>query len=135
MSQTNTINLEDCWLWAGSLNNCGYGRFRLGIKAYAAHRVVYESEVGLIPDGLVIDHLCRTPCCVNPEHLEPVTNKENILRGTAPSAVHARKTHCPRGHEYNEKNTYYQKKGGRQCRPCAVIIQRKRRQKHDNENN
>jgi hypothetical protein len=71
-----------CWLWLGSLRS-GYGRFSLNGKTCEAHRVSYEHLVGPIPQGMMIDHLCRTRCCINPDHLEPVTNAENIRRGQA----------------------------------------------------
>jgi hypothetical protein len=82
------------------------------------HRVSYEAFKGPIPDGLTIDHLCRNRACVNPEHLEPVTMRVNCLRGESPAAVHARKTHCPKGHEYSAENTYRHKGNHRMCKLC-----------------
>ena len=70
-----------CWLWVAMLGSGGYGRFKVGNKNVYAHRLSYEHHVGAIPEGLDLDHLCRTRCCVNPTHLEPVTRKENIRRG------------------------------------------------------
>ena len=70
-----------CWIWTGQTTIAGYGQFTRNRKTIYAHRAMYESEVGPIPEGLVIDHLCRTPSCVNPAHLEPVTNAENVRRG------------------------------------------------------
>lgn len=84
-----------------------------------AHRVFYEHHVGPIPLGLTIDHLCKVTRCVNPDHLEPVTQRVNTLRGDGPSAVNARKTHCPHGHEYTPDNTYVRKAGGRICKTCS----------------
>ncbi len=72
---------SDCWLWAGPLVASGYGRFQLNDQSWMAHRVAYTLLVGPIPVGLVLDHLCRNRRCVNPKHLEPVTSKENTLRG------------------------------------------------------
>lgn len=72
-----------CWIWQRSLNNQGYpiGTFaRFGKKTALAHRVMYEQQVGPIPQGLELDHTCRVPACVNPSHLEPVTQRENIHR-------------------------------------------------------
>lgn len=92
-----------CWLWIGGLDAYGYGQFDRHDKA---HRVAYEMLVGPIPEGLVIDHLCRVRRCVNPEHMEPVTHGENNLRGIGPAAVHAAQTHCIRGHEFTPENTY-----------------------------
>lgn len=118
---------DDCWKWTASLNSNGYGQLwdpEVG-RARGAHRIVYEMMVGPIPDGLTLDHLCRNRTCVRPDHLEPVTNRENILRGESPSASHAKKTHCPRGHEYTPENTY-QYARGRQCRTCVLAQQREK---------
>lgn len=108
---------DDCWLWTAAKDRHGYGRVRWeGLSSAMAHRVVYELLVGPIPGGLTLDHLCRTPSCVKPAHLEPVTLRENILRGDSPSARHAQKTHCPHGHEYD----YIDPRGARQCRRCRM---------------
>jgi hypothetical protein len=72
---------DTCWLWTGSSDRLGYGRFSTWPSVTLAHRFAYELLAGPIPDGLVIDHLCRTPSCVNPDHLEPVTQRENLRRG------------------------------------------------------
>jgi hypothetical protein len=91
------VKSDGCWLWLGSKSEHGYGYSGLfGLKW--AHRVAYRLCVGPIPEGLELDHLCRVPSCVNPEHLEPVTHRENVLRGINPWAANARKTHCPKGH-------------------------------------
>ena len=116
-----------CWEWAGALRRDGYGAFSVGSRTdgtsrqVLAHRVAYELLIGLIPDGLVIDHLCRNRGCVNPDHLEPVTNRENVRRGYVGAMAGARqaaKSHCPQGHEYDEANTYVDRSGGRYCRAC-----------------
>lgn len=109
--------LGPCWHWTGATSN-GYGRVRVDVDR-PAHRFAYELLVGPIPDGLVIDHLCRVRHCVNPAHLEAVTNAENILRGNGFSARHARKTHCPKGHPYDEANTLIRADGSRNCIACG----------------
>jgi len=106
----------ECWEFSGKASNRGYYQFRLPDGTQPpAHRVSYEFFRGAIPEGLHLDHLCRNPCCVNPEHLEPVTIKENLNRGIHKNAV---KTHCPQGHEYSEENTHYDPNGHRRCRLC-----------------
>jgi hypothetical protein len=108
----------DCWVWTAATTN-GYGVVQAepgSRRIVRAHRLVYELLVSPIPDGLQLDHLCRNRACVNPEHLEPVTRKENILRGTAPSAVHARKEACPQGHPYDRTVT----RRGTTERRCSV---------------
>lgn len=112
--------LTDCWVWPTQAAN-GYGRIRIGTidghdrtMAYT-HRVAYEALVGPIPDGLFLDHLCRNRACCNPTHLEPVTNRINVLRGKDTS-----RTHCIRGHEFTDENTYTFPSGRRNCRACRV---------------
>ena len=113
------IDVGDCWTWTGYVTNLGYGRVWANGKASPAHRVVYELLVGPIPADLTIDHLCKNTRCVNPDHLEAVTMRENVIRGTGPSAVNAAKTHCMYGHPFDEANTYLRRDGrGRQCRAC-----------------
>jgi len=72
---------EECWIWQGCINNKGYGKTSLDGRRMYAHRMSYEIINGRIPDGLVIDHLCRTPACVNPNHLRVTTHRENIVAG------------------------------------------------------
>lgn len=111
-----------CHLFLGALLN-GYGQIGDGQgKVVRAHRAAYELERGPIPAGLELDHLCRTPCCVNPYHLEPVTRRENQRRGMGPTGINARKTHCLRGHEFTPENTYLLPNGaGRSCKACIPI--------------
>lgn len=109
---------SDCWVWAGGTFWFGHGRFSLGRKTVMAHRFAYELLVGPIPEGLVLDHLCSNPPCVNPAHLEPVTSSENVRRGRGATAMRE-KTHCPQGHPYDEQNTYRRPSGGRICRECS----------------
>lgn len=107
----------DCWEWTGSTRE-GYGAVRFRGRNTLAHRVSYEHLVGPIPEGLELDHLCRNRRCVNPDHLEPVTHRENLLRGPSFSAKNARKSHCLRGHPFDEWNTWRDRKGSRHCRAC-----------------
>lgn len=116
-----------CWEWTGGKGRDGYGRFVImrGKRGfpYRAHRVAYEMSIGPIPEGLTLDHLCRNTLCVNPSHLEPVTNGENVLRGFGGSGINRRKTHCIRGHALTEDNIYRppRRPHTRQCRKCAAI--------------
>jgi hypothetical protein len=107
-----------CWNWTDWIRQDGYGRFFVDGKTKYAHRVAYELLKGPIPTGLTLDHLCRNRKCVNPDHLEAVTNKANILRGKAPQAKNARKTHCKKGHPLSGDNLYINPKGERNCRTC-----------------
>lgn len=119
---------ETCWLWTGSRKPEGYGEFGIGGRRKTlAHRYSYELAKGPIPAGLVIDHLCRVRACVNPAHLEAVTQQTNILRGVGPPAQHAKLTHCLRGHPLEGENLRISKDGSRRCRTCA----RKHRLDHE----
>lgn len=119
-----------CWNWAGSLvgrnakSPAERGVFYLGPghdrTRVLAYRWSYEHFVGPIPEGLQIDHLCRNPRCVNPEHLEPVTARENVRRGTSHIAQLMDTTHCPRGHELFGDNLYIGLDGGRRCKTCRL---------------
>lgn len=107
-----------CWLWTASLSNAGYARFQ---DSGQAHRKAYEHWVGPIPEGYDLDHLCRTRSCVNPRHLEAVTRQVNLLRGIGFPAIHAKTTHCPKGHSYSENNLIEELDRGyikRRCRIC-----------------
>lgn len=115
-----------CWEWTGAGHGLGYGMFSLGKRftAVLAHRWSYEFFVDDIPQGKVIDHLCRNRKCVNPDHLEPVTIGENVMRGETLAAQNAARTHCVRGHPFDEANTYMQQ-GRRGCRECRRLRLRK----------
>lgn len=99
---------DGCWIWQGAINTSGYG----SAGPRLAHRASYEEFVGPIPAGLQIDHLCRVTLCVNPDHLEPVTELENKRRR------YAIYTHCINGHEFTHANTYIRPSGHRDCRTC-----------------
>lgn len=109
-----------CWIWTGALNKSGYGAIGSGAKVLRTHRVMYEHVVGPIPTGLQLDHLCRVRSCCNPDHLEPVTNYENWMRGEHPVVKVIRDGVCKRGHELTEENTYRRKAGGILCRTCVL---------------
>jgi hypothetical protein len=103
-----------CWPWAGFRSPRGYGRFTIDGRGHQAHRIAYELVVGPIPDGLQLDHLCRNRGCVNPAHLEPVTSRENTLRGDTLPARNVTKTHCPAGHPLDSRKA----DGSRYCLTC-----------------
>lgn len=120
---------HDCWVWLGKLNNYGYGIvFRNG-KELSAHRVSYELMFGEIPAGLVIDHLCRNRACVNPMHMQPVTNSENVSRGSRKL-----QTHCIHGHPLSGNNLRIRPDGHRACRTCAKIKSKQYYQRKKEQN-
>ena len=117
----------DCWVWQASVTRHGYGRIGLpGGRWRFAHRVAYELLVGVIPASAELDHLCKNPPCVNPDHLEPVTHAVNNARSGSLSARRARQTHCKRGHAFTPANTYSTGDGRRYCRTCRSEYERTR---------
>ena len=114
-----------CWVWTASQAGKGYGVFWDGVRQVYAHRFAFESVHGTIEPRLQIDHLCRVHNCVNPEHLEVVTNRENVLRGQHPSMVIHRAQRCARGHPYTTENVS-NRTNDRHCRICQSITKRER---------
>lgn len=109
---------DECWLWTGARNGDGYGYIQVEGRSTRAHGWSYLWACGAVPVGLVLDHLCRVRHCVRPDHLQPVPERINLLRGESFAAENAVKTHCPAGHEYDEANTARDSRGSRYCRAC-----------------
>lgn len=109
-----------CWLWTAYLSTIGYGIFTYRGVRVPAHRMSWRLAGHDVPEGLVLDHLCRMRNCVNPDHLEPVTHAENVRRGRA-GERNASKTHCIRGHEFTAENTHVNRAGSRVCRACDRV--------------
>jgi hypothetical protein len=118
----------ECWNWTGNISSQGYAR--AGQKF--AYRIIYEFVFGQIPKGLQLDHLCRNRKCVNPDHLEPVTCKINVLRGESPAAQNAKKTHCKSGHPLDGENLK-KTHNRRICKECDRQSSRKYWRKKKNE--
>jgi hypothetical protein len=114
-------DLGPCWVWT-AMTRAGYGQFRVA-RHMAAHRFAYELMVGPIPDGYDLDHLCRNRACVRPDHLEPVTRRENLRRGLSGEL----KTHCRHGHPFTPENRLPAGHGTTKCRICYDIADRDRR--------
>ena len=119
-------DLGKCWGWTKATAE-GYGVISVKNRLSQAHRIAYELWIDKIPSGLVIDHLCRNTICINPKHLEPVTVRENILRGVGGPAVNSKKTHCIRGHLLQGDNLFVSKKGKRWCKICRRGLEAKYR--------
>lgn len=126
-SRIERIPDAGCWIWTGAIDNSGYARISVDYKNRQAHRVSFELAKGKIPDGLQIDHLCKVKACVNPNHLEAVTQQENLSRcdNHAKGKFNRLKTHCKNGHEYTDDNIYVHKyfrygrmQQGRFCKTC-----------------
>ena len=117
---------DGCWPWTAARRGreAGYGSFSVNGVTVRAHRLAYEMTHGPIPDGLTLDHLCRNGLCVNPAHLQPVTNTENVLRGISFSAQKARQTHCKYGHILEGDNVY-RPPGQLRSRRCVTCKQRR----------
>lgn len=115
-SMIERVPFSGCWIWMGRLNDKGYGLVNENGKGHRAHRVIFEAVRGPI-GSLFSDHTCRVRCCVNPDHIEPVTNKINVLRGVGPTAFNARKEFCKNGHRFDRVDV---KKTGRTERKCLT---------------
>lgn len=119
---------DGCLLWAGSGNGRGYGLIWVGDRMRRVHRVAWELDYGPIPDGLTVDHVrargCRHRHCANVAHLEPVTMRENLMRGNTPAAINATKKRCHRDHPFDDDNTYRDRRGWRRCRTCRHLRER-----------
>ena len=119
-----------CHLWTGAISSSGYGCIALRGKSGTnvnAHRLSYEFAHGPVPEGMDIDHTCRTRSCVNAAHLEPVSHRENMRRGGGFAGLNAAKTHCKRGHAFTPENTRPHGKGNRACRQCEQVRRVSRR--------
>ena len=113
-----------CWLWMGRVTHNGYAVFNTKRKLLPATHFILQ-RIGIeIPQGHQPDHLCKTPCCVNPFHLQVVTRSENIRRSDSPAGINARRTHCTKGHPFNETNTVIDR-GRRRCKICRATSRRK----------
>lgn len=119
-----------CWLWMGARTG-GYGNVRVNGRTTKAHRAVYEHLVGPIPEGMHLDHLCRTKACVNPDHLEPVTGEENSRRAVEAQVSGRDWDYCPNDHRYTPENTYVRTDGTRSCRTCGRNRAKRKVMTHD----
>jgi hypothetical protein len=116
---------KDCWFWIGSKGRGGYGSFRVDGKNRLAHRVAYELARGTIPPGMTVDHLCRIPACVNPDHLELCSLAENVRRSRSSNGT---KTRCPKGHKYTPENTMLKSwRGQKKHRSCRICFNERHR--------
>lgn len=131
-ARLDTSDPDACWPWPGGQNGDGYGSLMDYYVGHRAHKYFYERIVGLVPKGLVLDHLCHDPstcvggkscphrACCNPKHLAIVTHRDNLLRGNTKAAQNVAKTECAQGHPYTEENTFVRpnRPNSRECRQC-----------------
>ena len=121
LNKTEMRTGSGCLYWLGYTNSEGYGRLSVKDKMWLVHRYMYTELVGEIKDDLTVDHLCKTPNCINVNHMELVSASENVKRGIP---WNSKKTHCPRGHPYKGNNLYITKEGFRQCKKCQRLRQK-----------
>lgn len=129
------VKMKNCWNWVACKGQDGYGHLSVNGKNFRAHRISYMISNGEIPEGFQIDHLCRNTSCVNPKHLEAVTQRENIMRGFGITAQNLRKIYCINNHKFTNGNTWFYKEKGairRVCKACTKIktrnyLERKKR--------
>lgn len=128
------VDENGCWLWTGALYRKGYAKILRKVvpgypdhgRAWRGHRYIYIKLVGPIPDGMVLDHLCRVRRCVNPDHLRVCTNFENLTAPGSQAAAGFQFTHCKQGHEFTEETTFWDRTGRRSCRICRREYDRRR---------
>lgn len=132
-TKVQVLGPDNCWVWLAGVNGKGYGQFNLGrkvSKSITAHVFswILENKIP-VPLGLQLDHLCRVHACVNPRHLEPVTCRENLMRGDTLASANARKMICNQGHPLSGENLFVELSGSRQCRICRRLRLRISRQR------
>jgi hypothetical protein len=128
LSSMYEVTESGCWLWVGQTSADGYGKVTVAKRSWRAHRLIYTIVRGGIPDGMQLDHLCRVRNCVNPDHLDPVDARTNLLRGETLAAANAAKESCKNGHPLAGDNLAVYADGQRRCRECARINNRARQQ-------
>ena len=142
LSALYTISGSECILWKGCTTKAGYGKLQENNKEIYVHRYSYELFVEKIPEGLVIDHICRNKACVNPSHLRVVTNRENVVfNSESAAALNLLKSHCKNGHEFTPKNTIMMPPEtpthipSRRCKECARTRNREYLRVHGDDRN